>query len=364
MNRLNIGRNAPCFCGSGKKYKRCCLYKEESLGTAYKNQRPTSGSPEPYINLVPSLVHGKYRFRTLWNQLHYRPPNETFHEFIIHILKLTLGKKWHDTQLALPFESRHVVMKWLRYMGELINRGGASHENNTMSVHQTGYVAALLQLAYDCFCLQQIRKLPRHLKQRLRDINNYQGARYEIAVAAIMARAGFDIEFLDKLEKSQKHCEFIAAHKDENIKVGVEAKSRHRKGIINQPGEPSTSNFKLGLVGLFNEAKTRKPAGMPFIMFFDVNLPIDKPAPDSVPSWVKESILLIDKDEKESVIVPYSAVIVSNFSAHYWGDSQVVGLKGEHIRHLCLNAEHPISDKVFMLIQQSLNNYTNIPAYL
>jgi uncharacterized protein YecA (UPF0149 family) len=22
---IKIGRNDPCFCGSGKKYKRCCL---------------------------------------------------------------------------------------------------------------------------------------------------------------------------------------------------------------------------------------------------------------------------------------------------------------------------------------------------
>ncbi|MBU3912866.1 MAG: SEC-C domain-containing protein [Nanoarchaeota archaeon] len=24
-----IGRNEPCPCGSGKKYKKCCLEKEE-----------------------------------------------------------------------------------------------------------------------------------------------------------------------------------------------------------------------------------------------------------------------------------------------------------------------------------------------
>ena len=27
----NIGRNAACPCGSGKKYKNCCLLKEEKL---------------------------------------------------------------------------------------------------------------------------------------------------------------------------------------------------------------------------------------------------------------------------------------------------------------------------------------------
>jgi len=25
LNHLKTGRNEPCFCGSGKKYKKCCL---------------------------------------------------------------------------------------------------------------------------------------------------------------------------------------------------------------------------------------------------------------------------------------------------------------------------------------------------
>ncbi len=27
VNEVNLGRNDTCFCGSGKKYKRCCLEK-------------------------------------------------------------------------------------------------------------------------------------------------------------------------------------------------------------------------------------------------------------------------------------------------------------------------------------------------
>lgn len=26
-----VGRNAPCTCGSGKKYKRCCALKEQKI---------------------------------------------------------------------------------------------------------------------------------------------------------------------------------------------------------------------------------------------------------------------------------------------------------------------------------------------
>ena len=27
---VNVGRNDQCFCGSGKKYKKCCMNKVES----------------------------------------------------------------------------------------------------------------------------------------------------------------------------------------------------------------------------------------------------------------------------------------------------------------------------------------------
>ena len=27
---INVGRNEQCFCGSGKKYKKCCMSKVES----------------------------------------------------------------------------------------------------------------------------------------------------------------------------------------------------------------------------------------------------------------------------------------------------------------------------------------------
>jgi tetratricopeptide (TPR) repeat protein len=31
---INIGRNAPCPCGSGKKYKKCCLAKDEQAAAS------------------------------------------------------------------------------------------------------------------------------------------------------------------------------------------------------------------------------------------------------------------------------------------------------------------------------------------
>ena len=31
-----LGRNDPCHCGSGKKYKQCCLSKDEETGRAQR----------------------------------------------------------------------------------------------------------------------------------------------------------------------------------------------------------------------------------------------------------------------------------------------------------------------------------------
>ncbi len=33
---MKVGRNAPCPCGSGKKYKHCCLNKKNALSRRQK----------------------------------------------------------------------------------------------------------------------------------------------------------------------------------------------------------------------------------------------------------------------------------------------------------------------------------------
>ena len=38
MNTKNIGRNDPCPCGSGKKFKQCCQNKENNNSEATKNR--------------------------------------------------------------------------------------------------------------------------------------------------------------------------------------------------------------------------------------------------------------------------------------------------------------------------------------
>ena len=45
MGLIKFGRNARCPCGSGKKYKKCCLAKNER-----KRRRIKELSPEFYMD--------------------------------------------------------------------------------------------------------------------------------------------------------------------------------------------------------------------------------------------------------------------------------------------------------------------------
>ena len=39
----DIGRNDPCHCGSGKKYKQCCLAKDEAKERAAREKAAAEG---------------------------------------------------------------------------------------------------------------------------------------------------------------------------------------------------------------------------------------------------------------------------------------------------------------------------------
>ncbi len=43
---MTLGRNDPCHCGSGKKYKKCCAAKDEAAHAAELAARAASAAAE------------------------------------------------------------------------------------------------------------------------------------------------------------------------------------------------------------------------------------------------------------------------------------------------------------------------------
>lgn len=49
------GRNEPCHCGSGRKYKRCCLDKDEAKARAAR-EKAAAEAPAPSPEAGPSTA--------------------------------------------------------------------------------------------------------------------------------------------------------------------------------------------------------------------------------------------------------------------------------------------------------------------
>lgn len=47
MTGRHLGRNDPCHCGSGRKYKHCCLGKDEAAARAASAEAAGARSPNP-----------------------------------------------------------------------------------------------------------------------------------------------------------------------------------------------------------------------------------------------------------------------------------------------------------------------------
>jgi hypothetical protein len=106
-----------------------------------------------------------------------------------------------------------------------------------------GDLFAFLSFAHDLFTLSDNAKVQKSLFDRLRKPDQYQGARYEMFVAASLLRAGFKIAFEDESDSRTSHCEFTATSKQTGRSFSVEAKSRQRKSPTSDDEAPPKSGM-------------------------------------------------------------------------------------------------------------------------
>jgi len=216
-----------------------------------------------------SMVKDDTRFRFVWNILWNAPQDQSFHYFLDKIVQATLGEDWFEQQRHLPATEQNVVVRWRAALLELVDRPANSPTGGHIF---TGPVEAFMHVGYDLYWLQIHHKLPEKLVERLRTRDSFQGARYEVLVAAVFTRAGFEVEWLDDDKTEGKHCEFIAKHNVTGTRIAVEAKSRHRSGALHFKGQVSPDEPKADIFGLYDEAvKKLTPNGTPFLIFIDAN---------------------------------------------------------------------------------------------
>jgi len=321
---------------------------------------------EPNINAIPSIVIKEYRFRSIWNNLYRRPKDETFHEFLINIIKWTFGKEWFYFQFKKETDNQHIVFKWLMDFESLKVNNSIKKiiidDGKTIETKMTGNIKALLQLGYDFYCLQLVNEFPIFLKNRLTNDREFQGIRYEIAIAAIIARAGFEIQWLDndKSNLKQKHGEFIINHKTTKSQLTVEAKSKRRKGVLNEFGNFNNKEEENKIIGkLLQKSLEKTHNNIPFIIFIDINLP-----PNNMRLIQNNEYLIKITKEinymNKSNFDNFNAIVFTNFSYYYAGMNDAP--LSDYILHITDKPKiaHPIID-VYEDLQKSLDKYSVIP---
>jgi hypothetical protein len=297
---------------------------------------PGSPPPLPTPATIQSPWVGKnVRAVAIWKTVIFRPLTETFHEFLVEIpLKQTFGETWYRGEKAKQESKRHAVICWLEsFRLDQAKYKPANHQKGEVfGGPASGKTIALIALAHDLYLLQKVDRLPKKLVKRLRNYDEFQGARYEIAIAATFVKCGFQIEWLT--DSGGRHAEFIARNPRNGEELAVETKSRHRRGVLNQPGV-QTGTFAADIDQLFIDAIGQNPNDRPFAIFIDVNVPPGTKQ-GKLADWQGE--ILARQIGEQNV----SLIGLTNFAWHYQEDAQSEPFAREYSLIVTQGAVRPI----------------------
>jgi hypothetical protein len=310
----------------------------------------------PRLTSRPQMqaILGDQKARAIRNSIYFRPKDESFYDFQLNLLLWTLGKPWYDAEMRKPLEERHIILRWRHERCELLkaNQKPADDPNKPVAAPMTGNVKALQVLADDIYQLEHALKTPRKIIDRLRDARQFQGARNEIAIASIFARCGFEIHFID--DDSKRNPEFIAERGRE--KIAVEAKSRHRPGVLEERGVMTDDPTPAKIKEHYENALQQNPGGVPFLVFIDVNLALTPSIPPMEKPWVKEAMKCFDDRRQEGKLIdPDTGLLLTNFGWHYYRDR--AAMAGECITVRTANPQFPLEEETWKLLDRALSEY-------
>jgi len=296
-----VGRNDPCPCGSGKKHKRCHggparetsaprpqpftfrrveprdVPEHVRKAFAEQQQRVQKSQVNEFGHIRPFIGWDfkGHSLLVMGNKILTRPKNQGrfFTDFLLALMGLKFGEDWWNEQLAKPVHERHPMFV-ARSIG-LQHMQRFPVGDGSFASPITGAMKSHLAFAYDMFVVGDNGRLDERLIERLKNTSQFQGARHELFAEATCLRAGFSIEHENETDGSCRHAEFTARHKATGVKVSVEAKSKHRPGVMGRPGVPEKPGaHKLAFGNLLNDA-IRKNTLYPLVVFLDLNLPWD-----------------------------------------------------------------------------------------
>jgi hypothetical protein len=404
LKKQKVGRNDPCPCGSGKKYKRChgasarieapakilprpdSPFSVRKLPTAgvppevfawaaaqtRQHERRQEGRRRLYGHVRPEIAadyHG-YKFVAVGNKLFYRPSEkcrfltDILLEFVPHLF----GREWFEREVAKAPDERHPAMQW-RIKGMNYMNAQPRLPDGSYSAIPTGPLLAYITFAYDLYLVAHNARLDNRLVERLKHMDQFQGARHELFAEATCLRAGFEIEHEDEKDRSSRHAEFTAKHLATGQMISVEAKSKHRPGVLGQAGvrEPAEDvNLRFG--HLLNDAISKNPAH-PLVVFLDMNMPFEaanrfltpRPSPPPIHPFILKTLDRIRRQHGGKD--PITQLIITSHPSHYTKDDEIPQ-RPHMIGQISLVPLKPARMEALSAIAEATNLYGNIPQEL
>jgi hypothetical protein len=297
------------------------------------------------------------------NAIYALETRKYFGDFLRDYVLIVFGEEWWKTEMAKAEPERHPVAQWwvdgTRYMSTQPSQPDGSRRGVPSAI-----VAAFMAFAYDLYVVSNVDGLDDLLLNRLKTTGLFQGARHELFAEATCIRAGFTIEREDEQDGSRRHAEFTALHKATGQKISVEAKSKHRPGLMGQAGQPEPHDrIRLRFGGLINKAVRKNPP-YPLVIFLDTNLPfraadrLFTPQLDNAPSQLLNRLLDLVKKEHGGKD-PYSMIVFTNHPHQYAAKDEKDPKK--HLYSIVSDDTHVPNFEALSSLHQAVTLYGNIP---
>jgi hypothetical protein len=331
----NIGRNQPCPCGGGKKYKKCCgafaaneapWHSDDSQATLKQHidemnalnarREKQQGFGRPII--AAKLNHG-HQMVAVGNRVYWSQKWKTFHDFLKDHLFALLGKKWGEAELAKPKEQRHQIFRWFDQATEATLRSGTKAGEIHLAP-MTGATRAFINLAYNMYLIAHhtegdrddaiVRGYVTRLKSARPD--DFVGVLFETYAAAALLKAGFKLQFEDERDGSMSHVEFVALYPKTSKRFSIEVKAR--KHSLGSEGVDDVK--RLRIANKLNKALGKKAAHARVVMI-EINVPEVVTSHDGWPAAAMEQIRFNEKtDFPTGEKKPSAYVFVTNHAFH------------------------------------------------
>jgi hypothetical protein len=390
MNQ-KVGRNQPCTCGSGKKYKKCCgnvandkigkftdLPKsvQDGINKLMEKHKAQNLAREKQQGLGKPIIETKFKNHQIvavGNKLFFSKNWKTFADFLSDYIKNIIGEDWGNNELKKSFDERHPIVQWYHdyclYQKKNFKGNGGIHKSTV-----TGIVVCYLGLAYNLYLLQHNIELQKRMVDRLKHLDQFQGAYYELIVMNCLIREGFDLFLEDETDRSSKHCEFYAICKQSKQRYSVEVKIRSASGFLGYK-KPDGKNFNdptSQLIPHLNKALKKPAKNSKRLIFIDLNSELESPKSEVEPNWVKLSAKKLEDREKSLEKDQEAYVFITNMAFHRNLDKNISGVifpYGLGIKDFNRSGEYSLIDiykseqkhiDVYN-ISNSMASYPNIP---